>query len=194
MLTHWFYERRVISAKQNDPLTIEMEIKISRWIEKGNTFKTYHITRNRLQVKGHGFDFVVDLEKRTCSCGKFDIGKLPCRHAIKGAYDIGKCIYSFADDVYTIATWRSLYEETINPIGIPQEEWRVPEDVESAVVLPPETRRQSGIRKKWRYESAEDKIKASQKSQLSKQHKCSRCGKEGHNRATCDLAIWVRYV
>ena len=30
MLTHWFVERRVISAKQNDPLTIEMEIKISR--------------------------------------------------------------------------------------------------------------------------------------------------------------------
>ncbi|CAD5318283.1 unnamed protein product [Arabidopsis thaliana] len=77
----------------------------------------------------------------------FDIGKLPCTHAIKGAYDIGKCIYPFADDVYTTATWRSLYEETINPIGIPEEEWHVPEDVESAVVLPPETRRQSGRRK-----------------------------------------------
>ncbi|KAG7530355.1 MULE transposase domain [Arabidopsis suecica] len=140
-------------------------------------------------VKGHGFDFVVDLEKRSCSCEKFDIGKLPCRYAIKGAYDIGKCIYPFADGVYTTATWRSLYEETINPIGIPEKEWCVPEYVESVVVLPPETKRQSGRRKKGRYESAEDKIKASQQSQLSKQHKCSCCGKEGHNRAMCDLAI-----
>ena len=175
--------------KQNDPLTVEVESKISRRIEKGKTFKTYPITKNRLQVKGHGFDFVVDLVKRSCSCEKFDIGKLPCRYAIKGAYDIGKCIYPFADGVYTTATWRSLYEETINPIGIPKKECRVPEYVESVVVLPPETKRQSGRRKKGRYESAEDKIKASQQSQLSKQHKCSHCGKEGHNRAMCDLAI-----
>ena len=49
--------------KQNDPLTVEVESKISRRIEKGKTFKTYPITRNRLQVKGHGFDFVVDLKK-----------------------------------------------------------------------------------------------------------------------------------
>ncbi|CAL9235319.1 unnamed protein product, partial [Arabidopsis halleri] len=77
----------------------------------------------------------------------------------------------------------------INPIGVPEDEWRVPKVVESAKVLPPETRRQSGRRRKRRYESAEDKIKASQQSQLSKKHKCGRCGKEGHNRVTCDVAI-----
>ncbi|XP_020874789.1 uncharacterized protein LOC110226681 [Arabidopsis lyrata subsp. lyrata] len=189
MLTRWFYERRVLSAKQKDPLTIEVEKKISRRIEKGKFFKVYPITSNRLQVKANGFDFVVDLERRTCSCGKFEIGKLPCRHAIKGAYAIGKCIYPYADDVYTTATWRSLYEETINPIGVPEEEWRVPEEVAAAIVLPPETRRQPGRRRKRRYETAEDKIKASQQSQLSKRHRCSRCGKEGHNRTTCDIAI-----
>ncbi|CAL9220437.1 unnamed protein product, partial [Arabidopsis halleri] len=88
-------------------------------------------------------------------------------------------IYPYADDVYTTATWRSLYEETINPIGVPEDEWRVPKVVESAKVLPPKTRRQPGRRRKRRYESAEDKIKASQQSQLSKKHKCGRCGKEG---------------
>ncbi|KAG7536838.1 Zinc finger SWIM-type [Arabidopsis suecica] len=148
MLTCWFYERRVKSAKQKDPLTVEVEKKISRRIEKGKTFKAYPITRNRLQVKANGVNFVVDLEQRTCSCGKFGIGKLPCRHAIRGAYAIGRCIYPYADDVYTTATWRSLYEETINPIGVPEEEWRVPEVVESAKVLPPETRRQPGRRRK----------------------------------------------
>ncbi|CAH8254754.1 unnamed protein product, partial [Arabidopsis lyrata] len=67
-------------------------------------------------------------------------------------------IYPYADDVYTTATWRSLYEETINPIGVPEDEWSIPEVVESAKVLPPETRRQPGRRRKRRYESAEDKI------------------------------------
>lgn len=64
-----------------------------------------------------------------------------------------------------------------------------PKYVEDAIVSPPETRRHPGRRRKRRHETAEDKIKSSQRSQGSKRHKCSRCGQEGHNRTTCDIAI-----
>ncbi|XP_010513213.2 PREDICTED: uncharacterized protein LOC104789175 [Camelina sativa] len=43
MLTRWFYERRALSEQQNGPLTIEVEKKISRRIEKGEKFKDYLI-------------------------------------------------------------------------------------------------------------------------------------------------------
>ncbi|XP_019097458.1 PREDICTED: uncharacterized protein LOC109131221 [Camelina sativa] len=144
MMTHWFYESRELSAKHKDLLTVEVEKKISRRIEKGKFMNGYLMSRSQIQVKGNGVDYIVDLERRTCSCGKFSIQKLPCRHAIKGAFDIGKDLYPYADDVYTTTAWRLQYEETINLIGVPEEEWRVPHHVEDAKVRPPETRRHPG--------------------------------------------------
>ncbi|XP_010467673.1 PREDICTED: uncharacterized protein LOC104747692 [Camelina sativa] len=178
MLTRWFFERRELSAKQKDPLTVKVEKKMSRRIVKGKYFKSYPIGRNIIQVKAHGVDFVVDLERRTCTYGKFQMGKLPCRHAIKGAVDIGNDLYPYADDMYSTTSWREYYEETVNPIGIPENEWGVPDHVEAAKVLPPESRRHPGRQRKRRHEMVEDKIRASQQSQSSKRHKCSHCGKE----------------
>ncbi|XP_010419363.1 PREDICTED: uncharacterized protein LOC104705068 [Camelina sativa] len=152
MLTRWFFERRELSVKQKDPLTVKVENKISRRIVKGKFFKSYHIGRNILHVKANGLDFVVDLERRTCSCGKFQMGKIPCRHAIKGAFDIGNDLYEYADDMYSTTSWREYYEETVNPIGIPENEWGLPDHVEAAKVLPPETRRHPGRRRKRRHE------------------------------------------
>ncbi|XP_010451595.1 PREDICTED: uncharacterized protein LOC104733738 [Camelina sativa] len=51
MLTRWFYERRALSEQQNDPLTIEVEQKISRRIEKGKKFKAYPTSQFILQIK-----------------------------------------------------------------------------------------------------------------------------------------------
>ncbi|XP_010456453.1 PREDICTED: uncharacterized protein LOC104737900 [Camelina sativa] len=121
-MTRWFYESRELSAKQKDPLIVEVENKISRRIEKGKFMNGYPMSRSMLQVKGNGVDYIVDLERRTCSCGKFSIQKIPCRHAIKAAFDIGRDLYPYVDDVYTTTAWRSQYEDTINPIGVPEEE------------------------------------------------------------------------
>ncbi|XP_010418877.1 PREDICTED: uncharacterized protein LOC104704499 [Camelina sativa] len=130
MLTRWFYESRKLSAMNKYPLTVEVEKNISRIIEKGKFMNGYPIIRYILQ---------------------FSIGKIPCRHAIKGAFDLGKDLYPYADDVYTATAWRSQYEETINPIGVPEEEWRVPKHVEDAKVRPPETRRHPGRRSETDY-------------------------------------------
>ena len=121
-----------------------MEKKIDRRIGKGKIFKGYLISRSRIQIKGGIVDFVVNLERKTCTCGKFQIGKIPCRHAIKGSLDTFKDLYTYADDMYTTTAWRSLYEESINPIGIPEAEWSVLEDVEAVKVLAPNTRRLPG--------------------------------------------------
>ncbi|KAL0897438.1 hypothetical protein Bca101_081399 [Brassica carinata] len=85
--------------------------------------------------------------------------------------------------------WREAYQESINPIAVPEDVWSVPEDVENAEVIQPETKRSLGRKRKRRYETVEDKIRSSQGSQGSKLRKCSRCGDGGHNRATCKMPI-----
>ncbi|XP_024009577.1 uncharacterized protein LOC112084590 [Eutrema salsugineum] len=183
------YPRGRLSAKHKDPLTIEVEKKIGRRIEKGKTFIVYPVNQNQFLVRGDKIDCLVDLELRSCSCGKYDLLKIPCRHAIKAASSVDKELQPLTDDMYTTATWRKAYEECINPIGVPEDSWQVPVDVEHARVLPPETRRAAGRRKKRRYETMEDKIRSSQGSQGSRKHKCSRCGVAGHKRGTCDIPI-----
>nr|VDD31064.1 unnamed protein product [Brassica oleracea] len=81
---------------------------------------------------------------RTCSCGKYDILKIPCRHAIKAGLTVGRAPSSLTDFMYTTSNWRTAYEETINPIGVPEDSWVVPDTIRNASVLAPESRRGAG--------------------------------------------------
>ncbi|XP_018474808.2 uncharacterized protein LOC108846094 [Raphanus sativus] len=189
MMTRWFFKRRTKSSKHTKPLTIAVEKKINRRIEKSKKFQVFPVSDDRFLVQGDTFECMVDLVRRTCSCGKFDLMKIPCRHAIKAAFSVGIRAHTLTDDMYTTASWRSIYAESINPISVPEDAWIAPPHVQQAEVLPPETRRAAGRRKKRRYETVEDKIRSSQGTQRYKSRKCSRCGGVGHNRSTCDRAI-----
>ncbi|XP_022558276.1 uncharacterized protein LOC111206182 [Brassica napus] len=177
------------SSKHLDPLTTKVEKKIDRRIVKAKGFQVYKVDDFKSLVKGDIYDCHVDLERRTCTCGKYNIGKIPCRHAILAIYSRGMEVHRFTDGLYTTAAWRTAYAESTNPIVVPECEWNVPAEVKLAKVLPPETRKSAGRPIKRRYESVEDKIKSSQGSRKNKKHKCSRCGTEGHKRGTCDLPI-----
>ncbi|KAF2532211.1 hypothetical protein F2Q70_00030848 [Brassica cretica] len=88
MLTRWFFKRKKL-IKHTHRLTIDVEEKIDRRIEKGKTFGVYPVTDSQLLFKGDTIDCFVDLEKQTCSCGKYDLLKIPCRHAIKAVPEDG---------------------------------------------------------------------------------------------------------
>ncbi|KAF3525067.1 hypothetical protein F2Q69_00047992 [Brassica cretica] len=83
MLTRWFYERRTRRRKHTEPLTIAIEKKIDRRINKGKPFLVQPVNEHPFLVRGDTIDCLVDLDRRTCSCGKYDLLKIPCRDAIK---------------------------------------------------------------------------------------------------------------
>jgi len=189
MLTRWFFERRTQSRKHTKPLTIAIEKKIDRRINKGKMFLVQPVNEHRFLVRGDTIDCLVDLDRRTCSCGKYNLLKIPCRHTIKAGLTVGRAPSSLTDFMYTTSNWRTTYEETINPIGVPEDSWVVSYTVRNASVLAPESRRGAGRRRKRRYETVEDKLRSSQGAQEKKRRRCSGCGEENHNRATCDRAI-----
>ncbi|KAF2592407.1 hypothetical protein F2Q70_00042975 [Brassica cretica] len=148
-------------------------------VKKGQHFTTKNALKATMKICAmkHNFDYKVGKSDKTVW------------HAIKAAFSVGKQALTLIDDMYTTASWRSVYEETINPISVPEDSWIVPSHVKQAKVLPPESRKGASTRKKRRYEKVEDKIRSSQGTQCSKRRKCSRCGIVGHNRSTCDRAI-----
>ncbi|XP_056847328.1 uncharacterized protein LOC130498017 [Raphanus sativus] len=86
MLTRWFYKRKKLISRHNHPLTKDVEKKIARRTRKCATFEVYPVSDGRLLVSGDLFDCLVDLDRRTCSCGKYNLLKIPCRHAIKAGF------------------------------------------------------------------------------------------------------------
>ena len=92
MLIRWFYERRLLSSKNIDHLTVKVEKKIDRRIVKAKGFQVYEVENFRSLVKGDKYDCHVDLEKRTCICEKYDLVKIPCRHAVPTIYSRGMAV------------------------------------------------------------------------------------------------------
>ncbi|XP_013624453.1 PREDICTED: uncharacterized protein LOC106330549 [Brassica oleracea var. oleracea] len=178
-----------INSALRSPRQFPVEKKIDRRIVKARGFQVQKVDNFRSLVKGDIYDCHVDRETRTCTCGKFNLGKIPCRHAIPAIYSRGMEVHRFTDGVYSTATWRAAYAESINPIPVPEAEWNVPDEVKLAKILPPESRKSAGRPVKRRYERVEDKIRSSQGSTKKKKHKCSRCDMEGHKRGTCDKPI-----
>lgn len=56
---------------------------------KAKGFHVYKVDNFRSLVKGDIYDCHVDLERRTCTCGKYDIEKIPCQRTILAIYSRG---------------------------------------------------------------------------------------------------------
>lgn len=78
ILTRWFFERRAIKRKPTQPLTISIKQKIDRRINKGQTFLVQSVNEHRFLVRGDTINCMVDLDRRTCSCGRYNVLKIPC--------------------------------------------------------------------------------------------------------------------
>ena len=118
MRTHLFFKRKKLILKYTHPLAIDVEEKIDRRIEKGKTFVVYPVNDCQLLVKGDTIECFVDLDKWTCSCGKYYLLKIPCRHAIKVGFFVGREPHRLTDFLYTTGAWREAYQESINPIAV----------------------------------------------------------------------------
>ncbi|KAM6554096.1 hypothetical protein CsatB_014858 [Cannabis sativa] len=117
----------------------------------------------------------VDLEKRTCTCNRFQIDEMPCGHAVAVMREMNMDPYTYCSDYYTKKNWLATYSGTVYPIGH-QSEWEVPEEVKNITVLPPHERVKSGRPKTLRRKAGWER---------DQHNKCSKCGELGHNKRTC---------
>ncbi len=58
----------------------------------------------------------MSLEKKTCSCGWWEIIGLPSKHAARTIKDNRVDIKDYYDDYYSIETYLKVYNHAIHPI------------------------------------------------------------------------------
>ncbi|CAN6860633.1 unnamed protein product [Brassica oleracea] len=132
----------------------------------------YQVDQNEFEVKDETMKYIVDLEKRHCTCNVFDIDKIPCIHAIAAAKYIKRDENRYVDTSHLTETWAKAYAESIHPGGELSTS-TYPANIDELSCPPPTTKKRSGRPPTKRKRSVGEFGVPGSKSQS---HKCSRCG------------------
>lgn len=132
---------------------------------------------------------VVDMVQHTCSCRKWELTGIPCKHAIVAIWDMRKnnkdvgLPESWVHPTYWLKTWKEMYSFKIEPINGRRmwEKYPCP-----TTLLPPKHHVPIGRPKKKRKKSdVEDLVKGNSASRKNKSVTCSKCKNIGHNARSC---------
>ncbi|CAO2200098.1 unnamed protein product [Urochloa humidicola] len=126
--------------------------------------------------EGKNWRVPVDIEKRTCGCGQWQISGKPCTHAIALFGQLQKLnIENFVDDYYSVERFKSAYQFAATPMG-DKTEW--PKLDPGFKMIPPKLERPAGRPRKKR-------IKASGEAGARGPYQCKRCFQFGHIEKGC---------
>ncbi|KAK0588246.1 hypothetical protein LWI29_036634 [Acer saccharum] len=147
MIQKWFYKRRTKVEKTRTQLTPRATALIKARNYDSEKYTVCPIDLVNFNVKDGNKDGLVNLSEKTCSCMKFQVDKLPCRHALAAIRFAKKPFGDFCGDCYKTTSWVEAYSGNIFPVSHPSE-WTIPEGVRSMVVYLPPFRAQVGRPKK----------------------------------------------
>jgi hypothetical protein len=156
---------------------------------------------NKYQVQGPWEDqHVVDMDARECSCRKWELTGIPCKHVIAVLYDkadngdnVGE-LYTYVHRVHWLQTWKAAYSFKIDPIK-GRLMWPISDS--PMKITPPPHHTQPGRPKRKRRQSMEERSERQRQqlhgssasgSNLSRRFiriRCGKCKNFGHNARTC---------
>ncbi|XP_044506443.1 uncharacterized protein LOC123226047 [Mangifera indica] len=122
--------------------------------------------------------YTLNLDKRICDCGMWQLSRIPCQHAICSILHMNfPTIDKFVDDRLQISAYMRTYAEIIHPIP-DKRTW--PEECEDK--LQPSVRHgKAGRPRKARRKDPTEERKRKPVSTL----RCSHCHELGHNKRSC---------
>ena len=135
---------------------------------------------------------VVNVNARTCSCKKWELTGMPCRHAVASIWDMAKnglepgLPESWVHPSYWLATWQEMYSFKISPVDGP-EMWGTSDS--PIILTPPKFVTPIGRPPKKRKKSAaelyDQMVGSGKLSRKGKTVTCLKCGTQGHNQRSC---------
>ena len=136
---------------------------------------------------------VVNLEKRLCSCRKWEVSGLPCKHAVACINNMnenglnGGLPEHWVHDSYKLETWKKQYSHKINPIT-GRHYWE--KHAWPSTLIPPKSHPQIGRPPKKRKKSileVDELVKGGKLSKRGGTSTCSNCKQQGHNKRGCKM-------
>lgn len=167
---HWSSDVRVPSA----------ESRMLAAIAKSRGHRVYRANEAEFEVMDSEGNVVVDVEKRSCLCGRWEVYGLPCSHAVGALLSCGEDVYEYAESCFTVESYRRTYGDAIEPVS-DNVEWREKvlkiEGGGDGIRTPKVTGGARKGRRRIRPVGDGDRVK--------RLVHCSRCQQTGHFRTTC---------
>nr|XP_027102905.1 uncharacterized protein LOC113724178 [Coffea arabica] len=127
--------------------------------------------------------YIVNLSKRICDCGAFQISGIPCKHAALEIIYRRKKLKHYCEAWFTRDMYLKAYSEMIHPIP-DVKRWPAMPNLLPKTVLSPPLRRAPGRPRVNRRREADERASSSQPKRSSTL-KCGHCGAFDHNKRTC---------
>ncbi|XP_022841988.1 uncharacterized protein LOC111365686 [Olea europaea var. sylvestris] len=142
-MQRWFYERRSNATACSAILSSRMENELQTTFKAGTRLRAHELTNSLTQVGISNDMEIVDFSDNTCTCREFQLNRMPCAHATRGATLSGKSLYDLCSLYYTSEYWRGAYMEVIYPVTR-EVDWVVPNEILGTHILPPTVRHPPG--------------------------------------------------
>ncbi|XP_076938897.1 uncharacterized protein LOC143607271 [Bidens hawaiensis] len=158
-----------------------IQIKLDREKRYAHKCNVFPSSDHVFQVRDIYDDVSVDLSNRTCTCRKWDLTGIPCKHVCVVAGFIHKNVEEFVDVGYFKKTYMKSYEFSIPPL--PSERyWLV---VDYPMDPPPIKAAPSRPKKNRKRDPHEDPKNKGKLTKHGGTMTCGICGEVGHNKRSC---------
>ncbi|GJW71938.1 crooked neck-like protein 1 [Tanacetum coccineum] len=146
---------------------------------------------NKYQVSGSLGDQCVDVVSMTCSCRKWELTGIPCKHVVAACWNMAlndraaPPLETWVNPCYWLSTWKETYSHKIQPI-CGTNYWD--KSTCPTTLLPPKHHVQVGrLKKKRKRSKHEDEpfVKDGKLSRKGRTITCQSCRNIRHNNATC---------
>ena len=136
------------------------------------------------EVEENSTSHTFNMDRRTCTCIRWDLTGIPCRHALKLIQDKRLNTENFVADCYLTTLWKQQYSDSITPVK-GMKFWK---EAYGSQIQPPARPAEKGRKKnpeKRKKSSYESLTKGKKVSKHLKTIHCYRCGFPGHNSLHC---------
>ncbi|KAK8581393.1 hypothetical protein V6N13_144420 [Hibiscus sabdariffa] len=167
------------SSQWMTKLTPAVEFKLEEHILKANMLQVPVSHGSTFEVcDSLGAIFVVNIDLWDCSCREWQLKGFPCCHAVAVLQQLGRSLYDYCSEYFTVDAFRSTYSNCINPVATA--DMAVQKKSSTIEVRPPALCHVSDPPKR-------KKKKYTHKGPFKRLLHCSKCQGAGHNRQTCHL-------
>ncbi|XP_056858366.1 uncharacterized protein LOC130507717 [Raphanus sativus] len=148
--------------------------------------RIYPGSTGEFEVTEGNNSYSVNMKKKTCSCRRWDLTGIPCRHALRVVHDRKNYkTENLVSDWYLTETWRKQYSDSLKPVrGI--KFWKA--TGESSLEAPPREKKSKGRKKKPQKRIKginESPTKGKSVTRHSRVMHCSHCSMAGHYATSC---------
>ncbi|XP_076890508.1 uncharacterized protein LOC143541617 [Bidens hawaiensis] len=181
-------------AKSDGPLTPYATKTFQAIQTEDSQYNVIMSGANKFQMNGPWFDqCVVDVSKKTCSCRKWELTAMPCKHVVAAIWNMAENgistghLEEWVDEAYWLDTWKKVYMHTIEPIN-GRDLW-IPCNAGLTTITPPKRYKQIGRLAKKRKKSAGELLDViAKKGKITRKGgsvTCGICKQSGHNSRSC---------